>query len=260
MAIGTPYLIGLNSVEFTTANTTYLLTVTTSTTAGDAIAAFALNTNTAISAISDTKGNVYNASVSTLAPKTYSWYSTYGSGGPGTPTAALVAGTDTISITFGSTGVTATDVAIGAAGCSGITQSTSALDSNGTASAGPTTSTSPAITGTTTLAQASEWIIVGLENATGGGTPSGWGSFTSLGTTQCPGSGNYLTLASLIVSATTAIDASATITSAKWAMLQLALEAATAGGTNASAGLASASAVPALDDSQVSLAMTIQGH
>src|ERR1700691_2524835 len=101
MAIGTPYLVGINAAEFTTANTTYPLTVTTTTTAGDVIAVFFLNTDTAVSAISDTQGNVYTASVSTSAPKFYSWYAAYGSGGPGTPTASLVAGTDTINVTFG---------------------------------------------------------------------------------------------------------------------------------------------------------------
>jgi hypothetical protein len=263
MAIGTPYLIVLAGEVVTTATTSLTETVTATTSAGDCIVAFAANSDVVPTGCSDSQGNIYvqEEIESVSGFKLYGYVAAYGSGGSGTPTTPLVSGTDTITFTFGSTGSTNTSLVLGAAGCSGIVNTTP-VDAAGTLAAGVTVaSTAPAVTGGTTLAQASEWIIAGLFAGAASGTPTGWSdSFVSLGTLQPLSGSDWLTLASEIVSATTAQDAAATITSAKWAMVQIALKAAAAGGTNASAGLASASAVPALDDGQVSLNMTIQGQ
>ncbi len=268
MAIGTPYLIVLAGEDVTTATTSFGPTVTATTTAGDCIVAFCANSNSVPTGCSDSKGNLYvsAATESVTGFKIYAYVAAYGSGGSGTATAALVSGTDTITFTFASTGVTNTSLLLGAAGCSGIVN-TSPVDAAGTLTAGVTVaSTSPAVTGGTTLAQASEWIVAGLFAGAASLAPSGWSdAFVSFGSVEAAGGADWLTVASEVVSATTAQDAACTITSAKWGMVQVALKAAAGGGTNASAGLAQALTSEALgaDDStlasSVSLGMTIQG-
>ena len=260
MAIGTPYLVVLAGEVVTTATTSFSHTVTTSTTAGDCIVAFAANSDDAPTGCSDSQGNVY-ASAETESVsgfKLTAYVAAHGSGGSGTATAALVSGTDTITFTFASTGTNNTTLVLGAMGCSGIVN-TSPVDTAGTLAAGVTTAgTAAAVTGGTTLAQASEWIVAGLFGGAASGTPSGWSdSFVSLGTLQPLSGSDWLTVASEVVSSTTAQDAAATITSAKWAMVQVALMAA-AGATNASAGLPASTAATSAGAS-VSLSMTIQG-
>jgi hypothetical protein len=261
MAIGTPYKIVLAGEVVTTATTSLAATATASTTAGDCIVAFCANSDDAPTGCSDSKGNIYvsEETENISGFKLFAYVAAYGSGGSGTATAALTSGTDTITFTFGSTGSTNTSLILGAMGCSGIMNTTPA-DSAGTLAAGTTTAgTAAAVTGGTTLAQASEWIVAGLFAGSASLTPTGWSdSFTSLGTLQPLTGSDWLTIASEVVSSTTAQDAAATITSAKWAMVQVALMGASSG-TNASAGLPAATAVPPAPAALVSLGMTIQG-
>jgi hypothetical protein len=262
MAIGTPYLVVLAGSVVTTATTLLQETVTATTTAGDCITAFCANSNSVPTGCSDSKGNIYVQEIteSVAGFKLYGYVAAYGSGGSGTATAALVSGTDWIKFTFASTGVTNTSLILGAMGCSGIVNTTP-VDAAGTLAAGVTVaSTSPAVTGGTTLAQASEWIVTALFAGSASGTPSGWSdAFTSFGTLQPLSGSDWLTVASEVVSATTAQDAACTITSAKWGIVQVALMAASGGGTNASAGLAAATGVPLASPDSVTLNMTIQG-
>ena len=77
------------------------------------------------------------------------------------------------------------------------------MDANGTANNDSNAgSTSPAITGTTTLSVTAEWLVAGLFTASTGGTPSAWSdSFVSAGTNNGGGGTALLTVADEVVSA-----------------------------------------------------------
>ena len=124
-----------------------------------------------------------------------------------TATAALVSGTDKITVTWSSVGGSKV---VDVKGASGVSSATA--DKTNHAGA---TSTAPDSGTSGTLTQASEVVFGLVINAAAGGAPTGlsWGTGT---TVHATGTG-YLTVFTESVSSTAAVDASATITSANWA-------------------------------------------
>lgn len=221
MAIGSPYTVVNSGETVSTATTTFGPTVTSNTSIGDCIVVVVLNSNTTVSGVADSQGNSYTLAKSDTATSIKSYIFTCQGA-----VHALASGVDTITATFGSTASTTTRITIFARGCSGITAS-GAVDANGTANNDSNAgSTSPAITGTTTLSVTAEWLVAGLFTASTGGTPSAWSdSFVSAGTNNGGGGTALLTVADEVVSAKTAQAAAATIVSAKWVIIQVALTA-----------------------------------
>ena len=219
MAIGSPYTV-VNSGTTTSGTTTsFAPTVTSNTSAGDCITVAVLNNNTTVTGVSDSQGNTYTLAKSDTATSLKCYIFTCQGAAH-----ALASGVDTITATYASAG-TGTRVIVFARGCSGITAS-GALDANGTANNEPQRRVHVTRDHRHhTLSVTSEWLVAALITASGAGTPSGWSdNFVSAGTNSTAGQ-PILTVADEVVSANTAQNAAATITSAKWVIIQVALTA-----------------------------------
>jgi hypothetical protein len=171
VAIGTPYTIcqGTNS-QSGTGSATLQVTVSVSTTTADAIVVGCSCDDGVVNGVSDSQNNHY-AQAQKETAGTYDPYTYYALN-----TTALVAGTDTITITYS---LAASDQAMTALGCSGIAHA-GALDvAVASNTAGATTAVTTASSGT--LASASEWVIATVASGPGGlaPSPSSWtGGFT----------------------------------------------------------------------------------
>ena len=150
MTAGTPYLV----VSGSGLGANPVLTVATPTNPGDGLYLIA-NANSAVTAVSDSRGNTWVQLQSDVPHLIYFWAATY-KGAPGTPTAALGAA-DTISITCSNTG----DVA--AAGCGGLRAL--AADANPPTASATSTTVSEAIT----PGSQGDMILMGFAHA---GTPT----------------------------------------------------------------------------------------
>ena len=222
---GTPYAI-VSSAETVSSGSSYQTTITGSTSAGDGIVVCVLNNDTAVSGVTDSQGNVYilAESEAPAGMKVYVFVASYGSGGVGTPTVKLVSGTDWIQANYATIGASS-EVAIIARGCTGVVNS-SPVDSNGTAAA-TNTSSSPAVTGTSTLAQASEWIVAALGHANSTSASSGWSDAFTVEQVLHNSGEPFFEVADEVVSSTATQTASCSITSSgKWSLVQVALELA----------------------------------
>lgn len=177
------------------------------TTLGDLVVVCANSSNSFnVTNVTDTKANAYTAAVSDSATGNQGaiWSSK--------TTAALVAGTDKITVTFsGSTGQQNVIVQ----GASGVSSGTA----DQTAHAGAS-STAPDAGATGPLSQANELVVAMIGNANTGGIPTGlsWGGAGT--SVHASGTGPYLTVFTESVSATGALDASGTLkANASWCCL-----------------------------------------
>jgi hypothetical protein len=209
-----PYAIASGSSN--AASATLVLSVSETTNAGDGVVVgTAINTTSAglATGVTDTQGNTYTRQTPTeIVAYSQAMF-------VATSTTALVAGTDTITVTFASSG------AIGKSAAACGVPGASAVDTAGGADAQSTAgSTAPSVT-TGTLAQADECVVAWENNAVAGGAIS-WGTgftqvlpaFEALGTNQWSG------MATNVTSSTSAVTAAGTITSAKWAIMTAALK------------------------------------
>lgn len=200
-ATSNPYVMANPVPAASTTATT--VPVTTPSNAGDAIVICACTSPAAAnspSAVSDSKGNAY-----LLAQAVLSNLATWVADGP---TALTTSDTGTVNWT--TSGSNVKDVQI--IGVPNVAAN-SALDTIATNSASGT-STSVSVTSGTIANPGSVAIFV-INNASAGGAPGTFGSFTSLGSVQLA-SNQYLTVAYQLLSATTPVTATATITSAAW--------------------------------------------
>lgn len=234
MAIGTPYTVVADDESVSTATTTFQTPVTHDVGSGDAIKVHVLNNNTAVTGVTDSQGNLYTLA-SSETPSGLHVYTFVALNA----TPLTVAGSDWIKATFGSTGTTSTNLAIIARACSGIAAS-AAVDS-ATTSAGATATSTAVDTGASgTLGQAAEWVSFVIGNSNAGGAPSGIsGGFTQQ-VQDHPGGSPYLTICEQVTSATTPLDGSATIASAKWAAYLVGLKGVS---TSSAVSLAETAAV-----------------
>ncbi|HSX35818.1 MAG TPA: alkaline phosphatase D family protein [Patescibacteria group bacterium] len=207
MALGTPYLVA--SANQSVGALSFPITVTSATTTGDAIVIGAGGGNANVNAVIDSQGNSYSKAASvTSGQKCSVWVALN--------TTALTT-SDTITLTYSATGASNAAVILG---CSGVATA-SAVDQVPTPTTG--TSTSPSIT-TGTLSQANELCVAVFQDGNGGGAPSGFGSFTNLGTVHSGATSVWDTLAYQKVSSTTAVTASCTIVSSAWSALLITLK------------------------------------
>jgi hypothetical protein len=207
-----PYLVcGGSAIS---GNSKLTVNVTHSTSAGDCIAVWICsnNNNFAATPVTDSQGNTYTQAGTTALNGTNAgaWYVCQNSAH------ALTSGSDTITLTCTGTGGGKT---LSAVGCSGVLSS-GAVDQTPTPTTG--TSTAPSIT-SGTLAQANELCLAGETNANNGGAITWTAPFTSIDA-EHPGSAEYGNAATDVVSATTAVTAAGTITSAVWAMALVTLK------------------------------------
>ena len=235
---GVPYAVCTTHAAAASAKTV-TLAVATSTTGGDALVVIAANnTSGAATGVTDTKGNTW-AQVGSGANGSINgavFAAIAGPGGSG-PTLRLVAGTDTITVTYPLSSGVQYIIVRGCSGVSGVNAADVSIDATGT-------STAPSSGSSGVLAQASEYAIAALINGNSGGVPSSWtGGFTALaGGSAHVTSDPYLTVAEQTTSATTALTAGATVVSVIWVMLLVTLEfaatgASYGGGAGSSAGL-----------------------
>lgn len=208
MAFGTPYLIGTNTVSSATTQT---ITVSTGTTANDAIIVSLANTSAAgavVNSVTDSKSNTYNRIGTAVVTHQFAdmWIAL--------GTTALTT-SDTITVTFSTTSGTKNAVAVG---CSGVATA-SAVDQDVTFNQG--SGTSPSVT-TGTLSQATEMAIGLINNQNLGTAPTFGGGFTQVAQ-QHSGTNAYTTIAYLATSSTSAVTFSATIGSTTASMILVTL-------------------------------------
>jgi hypothetical protein len=205
----TPYLIGVNTPG-TAASAT--VTLGHAVAAGDTIVV-SLGTggsvDIAVWAISDTQGNVYSiVQQGITAQGSWQFYC---------QDANAMTTSDVITVTFSN----ATDVKdMAVIGISGAA-TTSALLDQFTQATGTSTSPSAA---TATLGSSSEIAVASFCNGSGGGAPALGGGWTQIAQVHSAG-GAWVTVAYSVLAATTGPAASATITSAPWAVQILTLAA-----------------------------------
>ncbi len=221
MTIGTPYLAAVGNEPSGT--NTLVVTVgaglpgTPSVATGDCIAVF-ITTNTAVTnigGVTDSKGNVYTASLVTDGTNVNGqWFTA--------PNAiALTGGVDTITATFTGTGGAKT---LQAVGCAGVTVS-GPVDQSPAGTFG--TSTSP-LQSVAAGSQANELALGGIVNAGAGGAPVWTGLFAGATFTNSTrnGAAQFASVAALPVTSAAPFDTSATIVSANWAVASLTLHSA----------------------------------
>jgi hypothetical protein len=213
VAFGTPYLIGTNTPASATSEP---VPVTGATTLGDVILVVLGNTSSSgatVSSISDdgTGGGAANsyARIGT-AVTTHE----FGDVWICYSTRALTT-SNTITVMWSATSGTKNCMAVGISGVA----SSAAVDQDVTSNQG--SGTGPTVT-SGTLSQATEMAIGIINNATGGGAPSGLGSFAQVAQ-QHTGSNAYTTVAYLDTAATTAVTWSATIVTATACMILVTL-------------------------------------
>lgn len=197
-----PYLL-VSGAE-AAGTTTFQITVTASTTAGDAIVVGATwNSGNSNPSCIDSQGNSYALTTVDTAQ------TSKGAIFVALNTTRLVNGTDWIKVTYTNTVAIMT---ISAMGCSGILHTGGvdvAIHANGS-------STAPSSGSSGTLAQASEWLFALIASGNPGGVPSGWSDNFAQAATAQSGTGQHGTIASEVVSATTAQTASATVLTTNW--------------------------------------------
>jgi hypothetical protein len=206
-----PYLIG--TAESDAASNTLVIDVEQTTNPGDGIAVGAtINSASAtVTGVTDTQSNSYSLEVHNSGTAEYG-NAIYVSQG----TTQLVAGTDQVTITFSSS--LADGKSAGATGIPGALSS-GAVDSAACVSATSAGSADPSVT-TGVLAQQDEAIVAWLANGSGGGAVDWAATWTPQATGfQAAGGNQWSSMATLVTSATTAVTASGSITSAKWAIL-----------------------------------------
>jgi len=229
---GTPYTV-CSDVVASPAPLARIITVTHAVAVGDVMVALVGDSGGNASSVTDSKGNTWalagGDNATSLNVNVFT----------SRCTTALTT-SDTITIHNGfATGAEGTIIR----GCSGLAASAwvDVITPNHGTSAAPTSgSTGP-------LGQASEWCFALLGNANGGGSPTAWtGGFASVLTKQT-GSTMYTTVAEQTTSATTALTAGATITSANWAMIVVTLKfaAVTGGGAGYGGGAGQAGSATA---------------
>lgn len=211
-----PYLIG--TAESDAASNTLVIDVGQTTNPGDGIAVGAtINSASAtVTGVSDSQSNPYSLEVHNSGTAEYG-NAIYVSQG----TTQLVAGTDQITITFSSS--LADGKSAGATGIPGALSS-GAVDSAACVSATSAGSADPSVT-TGALAQQDEAIVAWLANGSGGGAVDWAATWTPQATGfQAAGGNQWSSMATLVTSATTAVTASGSITSAKWAILTVGIK------------------------------------
>lgn len=195
-----PYLIG--TVVSTLSN--LVIPVATGTAATDYIyvSADSALTGPVVTGVTDSKGNTYTqrTQVGTNIP-TAVWTSPGGT--------ALVAGVDTITVTFAAGTQNKDAMAVGVPNLPAA-----AVDNVPAGTTG--SSTTPSIT-SGALAQANEVVLATIGNANGGGAPA-WAAGWNVVNTLHTGSNAYLSVAYQNVSSASPVTASATIVSANWNM------------------------------------------
>lgn len=256
MAIGTPYLIASN-VNHSAVNTMVLTAGSVAagstgtghgTVAGDTITVFGSATGVAdiVTGVTDSRGNTYAAVTGASETTNFS-----ASAWEALNTTALVSGVDTITLTYTSALSQAINaIAVGCSGC----KTSGAVDIGVSASA---VSTSPSVS-SGTLAQASEVLFAYVIDTTTGGAITWSGGWTALAGSVQSGANHISAAAYQVVSATTAVTAGGTITSATWAILAMSLKAVA--GVSPGAGLPAGSAAAGAPVPGVAVPMAIGGN
>lgn len=197
----TPYLIG-SGTQASGGSVTLTINVATGTTVNDSIAVGVVVTSAGVTPIvTDSQGNSYNGIC-------------HDAGNAGTQlwifeadgTNVLISGTDQVFVTYSTNASAQGAIVVGDNGVMGpdvfsIAHGTSAAPSSGS---------------TGVLNQAEEHAIAFIVDTTAGGVPTWGGTFASNVLANISPTGTRLSAAFEVVTATTAITASATITSAAW--------------------------------------------
>lgn len=200
----TPYSIGTGDNG---SGTTIVLSVANTTNAGDAIVvggSYNITGHNEVTGVTDTKGNTYTLAVEQDTNYSQAIFVAQN-------TTSLVAGTDTITVTFN----LSNDKNAWAVGVPGALTS-GAVDKTASSSG---TSTTPGAGPTATLSQTNEVVIAVVDYATAGGTISWGGGFTEIISPFQYLSNQKSSVAYLLTSATTAVSSTATITSVNWGAL-----------------------------------------
>jgi hypothetical protein len=223
---GTPVIYSACASNAASGSTTLQVTVTQTTTAGDAIAVWVTSNgnNIGSNAVTDSQGNTYTQASTTVVQGALNgaWYVALN-------TTQLASGTDWIKLTCTSTSGAKTLQAVGSSNI----VTASAVDVTPTPTTG--SSTSPSIT-SGTLAQSSELVLAGLVTGSAAGTPAWNSPFSALGSSQQQGANQIASVSTDIVSATSSVTASATITSTTWGAVLLSLKASSGVATAFSPG------------------------
>lgn len=208
----TPYTLGGNS-SAPSSGTTLSFTLTHAVAQGDALVVTAATDggSETVTSLADSKGNTWTQIESDNTQYGHSVFVCLN--------AVAMTTSDTITATYSGAGGSHTIVG---RGCPGVWTNAAVDVAISNSSAG---STSPSSGSSGTLRQSSEWAVASFVNANGGGTPSAFtGGFTAQ-LTEHATSNQYHTIADQTVSASTALTAGATITSAKWTVILVTLRA-----------------------------------
>jgi hypothetical protein len=215
--VASPYFIGDGTAAGSSATTTITLGATV-TAAGDTLVVCPSisSSATAISSVTDSAGNIYTQqAVNTAENPTYVWVSPGLTGGSsGGPTGALTTG-NTIVVHW--TTPSGTEIAA-AVGCTGLLK----LDQN-PATTNAASGTAASIT-SGTLSGFDEACVAVVVNGNTGGAGGTWaGGWTVLLAPTIGGAGaQYMSVASQVVTSTSAVTASFTLgSSSKWCMALL---------------------------------------
>jgi hypothetical protein len=212
MALGTPYLIGTTATPST--SETQIIDVSTPTSAGDSILVATGSSATAatVTGIIDSAGNIYVAAIAAVTSDEQGqvWIAAYGSGGPGTPTAALTT-SNTITATYGSV---SGEKALVAVGISGLSAGGGAVDNAATSAKGSSSTAVSVASGTLTFAK--EVALAVIFNAEGGGAPTSVTGSWNLIESYQSGTSPYVSCYYQDTSATTALSLAATLLSTTW--------------------------------------------
>ena len=198
------YTVYLAGTAAPSTGSTLTVTITGAVAAGDTIHLSATTGGSVgvnVWGVSDTQGNVWNIQQQSINSQgVWQFWC---------QDAIALTTSDTISVLFSNN----TDVKeIAVIGVHGAAATGTLVDVSAQAGG---TGTSPSVT-TATLASSTELAIVTFSNGSGGGAPTLAGGWTQIA--QVHTSGNaYLTVAYQALAATTAVTASATITSTTWA-------------------------------------------
>lgn len=200
---GIPYLVGSNSAN-SGGGTTLVLPVSNPVSAGDTIMVAALSSvSLVVPSVTDTAGNAYGP-VATSTAQTSAQLFTFESDGSN----ALVAGVDTIIVTYSANTSVQAAIAVGDNNVSGGDK----------VAANSGSSTAPSSGATATLTQAEEHSIAFIVDAAAGGVPTWAAPWSSNVVANVQGgAGARLSAAYQVVNATTALTASGTILTAPWA-------------------------------------------
>lgn len=204
---GIPYLVGLAGAA-SGGSTVLQMPVSNPVASGDSILVGVLASVSGVTAtVTDTAGNTYSPVVASTAQAT-AQISTFESDGAN----PLIAGVDTIKVTYSANTSAQGAIAVGDNNVTGSDKFVAAAGSSASASSGSSG----------TLSQTEEHAIAFIVDIAGGGIPAWAAPWSSniLANTQ-GGSGPRISAAYQVVNATTALTASGTIASGAWSAAEI---------------------------------------